>query len=432
MRRTPRSPTPRPGFTLVELMVAMALIILIMAILAGAFQVGMDTFSQLKSIGGLSDDLRAVQLRMTDDLSRNHLVDDTGNAVRVSDPRVAAGPWTGGGYFALTQRQQGTYEGADTEITSYRGDSEDLQTPGYCILRMAVQLSGRTPQDVFTADLSSMSAANRATLLTNAGSLNDLSPGGTSLVSRWAEVVYFVRPNGLLTVADSNTPGQQPLRVYTLYRRQRLLAANSGASIYEQAGGPAGSVVAQPIDYPDLSWSRVIPSSPSQDRLNTPTDITIPANRLGGSSDPTGPSLYPSPPLSAQTPPDTPSPAWLAHGGPGLPFPYRIQATNSSGGISARYGTDVLLNNVLSFQVSALTNPPIPPTAPAYSFGPYPSGYSPPPDAFPWTYDTANPPQAVTATGTAATVQLRAVQIKLRVYDVKNKITRQVTITQDL
>jgi hypothetical protein len=414
----------------VELMVAMALIILVMAILAGAFSVTMDSFSQLKSIGGLSKDLQAVQTQLQNDLSANHLTDDTGNPVRVSDPRVAAAAWTGqgqGGYFAYTQRWSLTLEGTDGDgITSWRGDSEDLQTPGYCILRMAAQISGRTPQDAFTADLSSMSAANRASLLTAAGSLTDLSPGGTSLVSRWAEVVYFIRPNGLLTTADSSS-GQQQLMVYTLYRRQRLLAANQGASIYESAGGPPGSIVAQPIDYPDLSWSRVIPSSPAQDRLNTPADISTPANRLGGSSDPTAVPLYPSPPLPPQTPPDSPSPSWTAHSTPGLPFPYRIPATNSSGGASLRYGTDVLLNNVLSFQVLAMTNPVLPysATTSPYTFGPG-TGWP-----LPWTFDTATP-QTVMVGTTPTVIRMRAVQIKLRVYDLKNKVTRQITVTQDL
>lgn len=49
----------RTGFTLVELMVAMALTIFIMLILTQAFVIAIDTFTTLKAIGDTQEILRS-------------------------------------------------------------------------------------------------------------------------------------------------------------------------------------------------------------------------------------------------------------------------------------------------------------------------------------------------------------------------------------
>src|SRR5438270_5907252 len=61
----------RQGFTLVELMVAMALIVLIMAIVSQAFVDGLETFRQLKGIGDLQERLRAAVVPLRQDLCVN-------------------------------------------------------------------------------------------------------------------------------------------------------------------------------------------------------------------------------------------------------------------------------------------------------------------------------------------------------------------------
>src|SRR5437870_11122493 len=63
----------RQGFTLVELMVAMALIVLIMAIISQAFVEGLETFRQLKGIGDLQERLRTAAVPLRDDLVAQHL-----------------------------------------------------------------------------------------------------------------------------------------------------------------------------------------------------------------------------------------------------------------------------------------------------------------------------------------------------------------------
>src|SRR3954452_7096661 len=63
----------RQGFTLVELMVAMALIVLIMAIISQAFVEGLETFRQLKGIGDLQEQLRTATVPLREDLMARHL-----------------------------------------------------------------------------------------------------------------------------------------------------------------------------------------------------------------------------------------------------------------------------------------------------------------------------------------------------------------------
>src|SRR5438067_1669600 len=88
MRRHRHSPAARRGFTLVELLVAAALTVTVMAIIAVAFQAGMSTLSSLKSAVTLSEQLRTVETAMRNDLTAPHLEDEQGTPVRVSDPRL--------------------------------------------------------------------------------------------------------------------------------------------------------------------------------------------------------------------------------------------------------------------------------------------------------------------------------------------------------
>ena len=62
----------RSGFTLIELMVAMALSLFLMTILAEAFAVSMDTFRGLRAIGDMQDTLRNATRQMREDLSLPH------------------------------------------------------------------------------------------------------------------------------------------------------------------------------------------------------------------------------------------------------------------------------------------------------------------------------------------------------------------------
>src|SRR2546430_16733350 len=62
----------RSGFTIVELMVAMALIMFIMAILSEAFVAGLKSFRDLKATADQAERLRAVSTILRHELGSDH------------------------------------------------------------------------------------------------------------------------------------------------------------------------------------------------------------------------------------------------------------------------------------------------------------------------------------------------------------------------
>ena len=62
----------RAGFTIVELMVVLALTMFIMVILSQAFASSLDTFTSLKAIGDMQEKLRSATIILRDDLSNDH------------------------------------------------------------------------------------------------------------------------------------------------------------------------------------------------------------------------------------------------------------------------------------------------------------------------------------------------------------------------
>src|SRR5262245_56492070 len=66
----------RRAFTIVELLVAMALIVLIMAVLSQAFVEGLETFRRLKAIGDMQERMRTATTNLRLDLMARHLEQD--------------------------------------------------------------------------------------------------------------------------------------------------------------------------------------------------------------------------------------------------------------------------------------------------------------------------------------------------------------------
>ena len=87
MRSTQRLPG-RAGFTLVELLVAMALIIFIMALISAAFVAATGTFRDLKATAQLAENLRTTTTILRRYLSAYHFEGQK----RLSDPNF----WTAG------------------------------------------------------------------------------------------------------------------------------------------------------------------------------------------------------------------------------------------------------------------------------------------------------------------------------------------------
>src|SRR5690348_857583 len=85
----PRHPrTARHGFTLVELMVATALVVLILTILAVAFGAASESLSRMRSVGNMSTQLRTAQDRLRSDLESQHFdYGDSPGPLRLTDLR---------------------------------------------------------------------------------------------------------------------------------------------------------------------------------------------------------------------------------------------------------------------------------------------------------------------------------------------------------
>src|SRR5260370_10346741 len=201
----------RTAFTIIELLVAMALIVFIMAILAEAFVEGLKTFRKMKAVGDLNARLRMAQSMVRDDSSKDHFEGKR----RLSDPYF----WTFGppkeGYFRVwhgsqlgVQGQPFYIEGNPDGIPSYYATDHSLQ--------YTVKKRGNNRQDFYSA------AVPVASPLLNLGTpdsrYQDQNANSASYNSQWVEVAWFMRPTG-------TTAGAQPL--FTLYRRQKVIVPST-------------------------------------------------------------------------------------------------------------------------------------------------------------------------------------------------------------
>ncbi len=455
-------PTPafrRPGFTLIEVLVAAGLCMLIMAVLAEAFGAGVGTFSLLKSTGELDGRLKTAQAILRSDLQLPHLEAETGEPVRVSQLRLDrigaeerfARPQPFG-FFRITQETASTSEGNDPDgIPSTRATNHTLQ--------MAVRVAGTRTDKIAVAKMPKrngptdtpvgpgLSAAELGTIGQAAGfSLTSIDTNVLDhFASQWYEVSYFL--NSQQTGATS---GGQPL--FSLHRRVRAVlpkAAPPNAINWSQFNNTNTDPSTATTGAPGMSYRMVPQPNPQPPAffLNNASSITEPTNRTGGLL------------ANRQT----------------ASIPAMDTATNHL--IPLGTGEDILLTNVLSFEVkaswdgingvpvggefpfadlpafvTAITataangtgNPnflrvdaggnPIPgsPALRAYdtwsSSGPFTNW------AAQATQASAGPPPVFLPNPAFVPlpIRLKAVQIKVRLYDPKNKLTRQMTLVQDL
>lgn len=512
----------RRAFTLVEMLVSMALIIFIMVILTQAFVAGLETFRQLKAIGDMEQRLRSVVAVLRDDLTADHFE----GRRRLSDPDF----WLLGppreGFFRIWQGST-TLEGADPDgVLSVRATNHALH--------YTVRRRGNRRESFFAADIPPMNYWGAASLngvaaqsvffeQDNPATSRFQEPG--MFTSQWAEIAVFLRPNGTTTLgvpAGTNLGTPQnpvyPIPLFGLYRRALLAVPNNRHANWDDQVAP-NPVDSTPINVTSIRGNYSPPNSiplvpyltgnsavfsqisckkryasyavpfPMGDRLffNNPTDLTIPERRFGmtqerltlPSSNVVIPAGYP---IRAAVTTNTTlgyAPDWSypkfgdaegdeANQNPSLPL-LTQDAT--------REGTDLLLNDVISFDVSVLvTMLPDDPTRPDLPRQPafidlfdarlykppiYPAGQTHPRN--PSFYDSQVPvpanrtPPAVFDTWSSqrddvynytqwATVgsttsaplvlntdnRLVALKITLRVWDQKTQQARQVTLIQDM
>ncbi len=351
----------RQAFTLVEMLVSLALIMFIMAILSEAFVASAKTFRDLKAAADLADRLRVA----TNTLRRTLIANHFGAGQKLSDGSVwqlnnIAGA-TGqsppiNGFFRIYQGSPPTLEGTDSSIGTAVGPlppGTALPSPTYggvpnpfpsyrvtnCALHFTAQLSG---SEQYASDMNSFFYANvplgspLLSLGTNNGEQRYQNPnaGANGLnppySCPWAEVVFFLQPTGDSTTPDPNTGVSLPL--YALYMRQRLLVPynTSGTQLPYALGGSSAT-------YPEISGVSGAWTS-GYLNCNRPFDITEPVRRLGMNS-----LVFPASGGSVAN-----------YSGQFANGSGYTTLTQDTGGSAQFAGADLLLTDVLSFEVRVL------------------------------------------------------------------------------
>jgi type II secretory pathway component PulJ len=394
--------TRRSGFTLVEVLVGLALTLFILAILAEAFSVGADTFHNLKSVGDMNDNLRVAANALRADLSANHFE----GTRRLSDP----GFWTTGspsqGYFYYSQGQgaMAAYDNNNLSVDAF-GLTLRSQAASHN-LAFTVRARGSLPQQYFPGRVPGGSPLpglgmgdTRFQQPPPAGS------GWATFNSQWIEVCYFLAP----VVGNPTAKGTTPL--LGLYRQQRLVVANVDSLNW----GPLQQKASFFPQYaPNVSCQlnanagTYVAGSPAFIYFNSPGDLTIP-NRRGAFNSTTG-----VPKFAPITDPTT-----------GLPT-----------------GEDLLITGVISFDIQYIPTAyqPNPNTAQPNQAAAIPFGdLSITPAVFDtWStryddlYDYSITSTTTTPLTAAQKLSIGALQITIRIWDPSTELTRQITIIQEM
>ena len=396
----------RHGFTLVEMLVSLALVLFIMVILSQALSTGLETFRQLKATGELDEKLRMASTILRQDLQLDHFEGKR----RLSDPSF----WNQGppreGFFHIEQGSPSTVEGLDGDgIPSlYATDHR---------LHFSIKLRGSQRADFLSANVpygSPLLSANTTFFgFPPDARFQDPPIAGNywaSYNSQWAEVAYFLIPNG--ATAGNN-------RLFALYRRQRLAVANNLNLNWNNPAvriNNANDLNLLPWQYASISCQKNKRDNSFPDFLyfNDPTDLTVPERRLGfQSSQPVQGNPIPLPSY-VYTP---------------LQDPASLPAASLK-----QQGSDLLLTDVVSFTIQVLS-PDIDPTL--SSFRDLPRLGQPPGIGMfdSWSNvqdDTANYYGSAASLPAPMLIRISALEIILRVYDARTGQTRQITIIQDM
>lgn len=396
----------RQAFTLVEMLVSLALVLFIMVILSQALSTGLETFRLLKSTGELDEKLRMATTILQQDLQRDHFEGKR----RLSDPSF----WIQGppreGFFHIEQLAKSQLEGRDGDlIPSWIATNHRLH--------FSIKMRGSQRQDFISAIVppgSPLLTANTTYFGFPADARYQDAPATYN--SQWAEVAYFLMPNGA-------SAGGTPL--FALYRRQRLAVPNNsdlnwGASRVA-VPNPAAAKQILPA-YASMSCSVAQPANTLY--FNSPTDLTVPERRFG---------------MSRVTLPDPKNPNLLV-----------------SNFAPLGTGEDLLLTDVISLTVrilspDVLNQPPSParpydhvddPADGPNAFVDLPlvggfggivnGGLTAPVGAFDSWSSVQDEVYNYYGSQAPLPIRISALQITLRIYDVKTQQTRQRTIVQDM
>lgn len=469
----------RKGLTLVEMLVALALTIFLMAILSEAFVTGLQAFRRLKAVGDMDQQLRTVANILRRDLQAPHF-EGTRRLSTYDLNLQTDGKYDRPnlGYFCIREGHAGGITSLSEGIDGVsRPSVRDTNVPSDA-LAFTVRLPGDRPENIFygAVPLSIRSTPGFPAPLDvsrtppqrfdepERRSNNLLYYGNRLYSSQWAEVIYFIEPDGNRTAYDDTTNTFLPL--FKLYRVQLLLVPNlDGVEPYaawddvKDDGTVVTTVIEDAVPWANYYAGNVGPrneykhdvsayAEPQTNgrvryRFNTPADVQFPARRFGGTA-----------------------------------LNYRRLGAWSNNPLNnrAREGTDLLCVNVLSWDIKvfdpiALTAGPTGPFRPEFvDLGQNQPGIRPPPgwswngptspapsaqrsnflmpkvldldndgipDAQGYVFDTLGNREDPNLGNLGATTApypgpLRAIQIRLRIWDERTRQTREITIVQDL
>ena len=305
---------PRNAFTLVELMVAMALIILMLSIMSQAFVIATGVMQGLKEVADMQEKIRPAITLLQRDLGANHFE----GSKKLSDLEF----WDKGppkeGYFMLWQdKASDVAEGVTNNVTF----SQSAALANH-MLAFTVKLPGKSPNDFFDSSLGAsfgnifFNGAGTPLGMTDSN-IRRFESNANLIHSDWAEVAYFLGPHnaGATPVADGNTDGKTnppSLPYFNLYRQQKLVL-------------PSFNISGVTLPVATAAIKEEISCETSTGTFNKPSDLTVPWKRMGNRS--------------------------LNHLGNRV-GPLFSEFVNPS----SKVNTDIIATNVISFDVKLLTD----------------------------------------------------------------------------
>ena len=311
----------RLGFTLVELLIAMALIILMLSIMSQAFVIATGTMQGLKEVADMQEKIRPAITLLQRDLGANHFE----GSKKLSDPEF----WDNGppkeGYFMLWQdKANDVAEGATNNVTF----SQSAALANH-MLAFTVKLPGKSPNDFFESSLGGAFGNTFFNVVNNPAQPADTPKSMTDSNTRrfesnpnlihsdWAEVAYFLGPHnaGVTPVVDGNTDGKTnppSLPYFNLYRQQKLVL-------------PSFNISGVTLPVATAAIKEEISCETFTGTFNKPSDLTVPWKRMGNRT--------------------------LNHLG-NRAGPLFSEFVNPS----AKVNTDIIATNVISFDVKLLTD----------------------------------------------------------------------------
>ncbi len=267
----------RRAFTLVEMLVATALVLFVMAILTEAFVAGLDAFSKLKAIGDMEERLRTATTLLRRDLAADHFE----GRRRLSDPGFGT---PREGFFRIQQGPASPFQNVKPSPFQDEGTDADGVPSRRRIthsLHFTVKLRGNRREDFFSAQVQPPSPL--FTLRTNffdqpADARYQDSLGTYN--SQWAEVAYWLLRTGTTAVptdiaSDEILGGPKPL--CALYRSQFVIVPDNSSLNWPDFTVKPPSLV-EYARHGEISCKKANPNSspPFPDGLyfNNPSDLS--------------------------------------------------------------------------------------------------------------------------------------------------------------